>query len=73
MMGSFNPFGGDPSWEDLKVIFSPMTCGVQGNDLNLISRPFMGFGKELIKKCRIHPDTFVQLAVQLAYFSQHGK
>uniref|UniRef100_A0A8C4NM81 Peroxisomal carnitine O-octanoyltransferase n=2 Tax=Eptatretus burgeri TaxID=7764 RepID=A0A8C4NM81_EPTBU len=45
----------------------------KGNDLNLISRPFMGFGKELIKKCRIHPDTFVQLAVQLAYFSQHGK
>ncbi|RXN06512.1 carnitine O-palmitoyltransferase liver isoform-like protein [Labeo rohita] len=35
-------------------------------DMNII--PFSGFGKGLIKKCKISPDDFMQIALQLAHF-----
>jgi len=31
------------------------------------------YGKEFIKPLKIHPDTFVQLALQLTYYKLHGK
>lgn len=31
------------------------------------------YGKEFIKPFKIHPDTFVQLALQLTYYKLHGK
>lgn len=31
------------------------------------------WGKGAIKKCRVSPDAFVQLAIQLAYYKQHNK
>lgn len=31
------------------------------------------WGKGAIKKCRVSPDAFVQIAIQLAYFKQAGK
>lgn len=34
---------------------------------------FTGFGKALAVKNRIHPDTFVQMALQLAYYRMHKK
>lgn len=30
--------------------------------------PFSDFGKGLIKKCKISPDAFIQLALQLAHY-----
>uniref|UniRef100_W5L9W1 Peroxisomal carnitine O-octanoyltransferase n=1 Tax=Astyanax mexicanus TaxID=7994 RepID=W5L9W1_ASTMX len=42
-------------------------------DLQLVSYAFTSFGKTEIKKRKLHPDTFVQLAMQLAYYRQHGK
>lgn len=30
------------------------------------------WGKGLIKKCKVSPDAFVQLALQLAYFKDSG-
>ncbi|KAI5612002.1 peroxisomal carnitine O-octanoyltransferase, partial [Silurus asotus] len=42
-------------------------------DLQLICYAFTSFGKAAIKKKKLHPDTFVQLAMQLAYYRQHGK
>lgn len=34
---------------------------------------FTGFGKEFMKKQKIHPDSFVQTALQWAYYKMHGK
>uniref|UniRef100_A0A8C2B2D1 carnitine O-palmitoyltransferase n=1 Tax=Cyprinus carpio TaxID=7962 RepID=A0A8C2B2D1_CYPCA len=35
--------------------------------------PFSDFGKGLIKKCKISPDAFIQLALQLAHYRDKGK
>lgn len=34
---------------------------------------FDTFGKGEIKKCRVSPDGFIQMALQLAYFREYGK
>ncbi|XP_062983410.1 peroxisomal carnitine O-octanoyltransferase [Elgaria multicarinata webbii] len=44
----------------------------QASDIQLVNYAFTSFGKALIKKQRLHPDTFVQLALQLAYYKRHG-
>lgn len=44
----------------------------QASDVQIISYAFTEFGKSFIKK-RIHPDIFVQLALQLAYYRLHGR
>ncbi|XP_074904650.1 peroxisomal carnitine O-octanoyltransferase isoform X1 [Buteo buteo] len=43
------------------------------SDLQLVSYAFTSFGKALVKKKKLHPDTFVQLALQLAYYKCHGR
>ncbi|KAL6462317.1 hypothetical protein MHYP_G00287390 [Metynnis hypsauchen] len=42
-------------------------------DLQVACYAFTSFGKVAIKKRKLHPDTFVQLAMQLTYYRQHGK
>ncbi|XP_060104426.1 peroxisomal carnitine O-octanoyltransferase [Heteronotia binoei] len=44
----------------------------QISDMQLVNYAFTSFGKSLIKKQKLHPDTFVQLALQLAYYKLHG-
>uniref|UniRef100_A0A3Q2I3R7 Peroxisomal carnitine O-octanoyltransferase n=1 Tax=Equus caballus TaxID=9796 RepID=A0A3Q2I3R7_HORSE len=44
----------------------------QASDLQIFVYAFTSFGKKLTKKMRLHPDTFVQLALQLAYYRLHG-
>ncbi|KPP61556.1 carnitine O-palmitoyltransferase 1, liver-like [Scleropages formosus] len=34
--------------------------------------PFSNFGKGLIKKCKLSPDAFIQIALQLAHFRDKG-
>ena len=34
---------------------------------------FDGYGKDRIKQMRIHPDTFVQIALQVAAFKTHNR
>ncbi len=46
---------------------------LQSQDLQVVSYAFTSFGKAAIKKRKLHPDTFVQLALQLAYYRLHGK
>ncbi|KAM6315274.1 peroxisomal carnitine O-octanoyltransferase [Aegotheles albertisi] len=43
------------------------------SDLQLVNYVFTSFGKTLIRKQKLHPDTFVQLALQLAYYKCHGR
>ncbi|KAE8596140.1 hypothetical protein XENTR_v10015983 [Xenopus tropicalis] len=44
----------------------------QASDLQIVNYAFTSFGKQLVKKKKLHPDTFVQLALQLAYYKIHG-
>ncbi|NXY81104.1 OCTC octanoyltransferase, partial [Alcedo cyanopectus] len=43
------------------------------SDLQLVNYVFTSFGKALIRTKKLHPDTFVQLALQLAYYKCHGR
>ncbi|XP_043923448.1 peroxisomal carnitine O-octanoyltransferase isoform X1 [Protopterus annectens] len=45
----------------------------KASDLQLVSYAITSIGKAYIKKLRLHPDTFVQLALQLAFFRLHGR
>ncbi|TKS82045.1 Peroxisomal carnitine O-octanoyltransferase [Collichthys lucidus] len=42
-------------------------------DLQVVCYAFTAFGKATIKQKKLHPDTFVQLAMQLAYYRMHKK
>nr|XP_023700311.1 peroxisomal carnitine O-octanoyltransferase [Paramormyrops kingsleyae] len=43
------------------------------SDIQVLCYAFTAFGKAAIKRGKVHPDTFVQLALQLAYFRLHGR
>lgn len=45
----------------------------QASDLQIVAYAFTHFGKKLTKKKMLHPDTFIQLALQLAYYRLHGR
>uniref|UniRef100_A0AAA9SDI4 Peroxisomal carnitine O-octanoyltransferase n=1 Tax=Bos taurus TaxID=9913 RepID=A0AAA9SDI4_BOVIN len=45
----------------------------QVSDLQLVVYAFTSFGKKLTKEKQLHPDTFIQLALQLAYYRLHGR
>nr|XP_046188407.1 peroxisomal carnitine O-octanoyltransferase-like isoform X3 [Oncorhynchus gorbuscha] len=42
-------------------------------DLQVVCYAFTSFGKAAIRQRKLHPDTFIQLALQLAYYRQHGR
>lgn len=43
------------------------------SDVDLSIKVNSSFGKGLIKKCRVSPDSFIQMALQLAYFRDIGR
>lgn len=43
------------------------------NDVDLHIYTNDSFGKGLIKKCKVSPDSFIQMALQLAYFRDIGR
>ncbi|XP_037692499.1 peroxisomal carnitine O-octanoyltransferase isoform X2 [Choloepus didactylus] len=45
----------------------------QASDLEIVVYAFTAFGKKLTKKKMLHPDTFIQLALQLAYYRLHRR
>ncbi|XP_072128233.1 carnitine O-palmitoyltransferase 1, liver isoform isoform X2 [Mobula birostris] len=57
-----------------EVISQSLSVAQQlANDVDFHSFPFEKFGKGLIKQCRISPDAFVQMALQLAHYRDKGK
>lgn len=40
-------------------------------DLQIVCYAFTAFGKAAIKQRKLHPDTFIQMAMQLAYYRMH--
>ncbi|CAL9705763.1 unnamed protein product [Knipowitschia caucasica] len=42
-------------------------------DLQVVCYAFTAFGKSAIKQKKLHPDTFIQLAMQLTYYRLHNK
>ncbi|XP_072021123.1 carnitine O-palmitoyltransferase 1, liver isoform-like [Amphiura filiformis] len=42
-------------------------------DLDLCVRRHMDFGKGFVKSCKVSPDAFIQLALQLAYYRENSK
>uniref|UniRef100_A0A5F9D9C2 Peroxisomal carnitine O-octanoyltransferase n=1 Tax=Oryctolagus cuniculus TaxID=9986 RepID=A0A5F9D9C2_RABIT len=45
----------------------------KASNLQFAAYAFTSFGKKLTKKKKLHPDTFIQLALQLAYYRLHGR
>ena len=41
---------------------------LQGDSIDIETVKFTAFGKDVIRKLDLHPDTFVQLALQLTYY-----
>lgn len=50
-----------------------MLLVLQTQDLQIVCYAFTAFGKAAIKEKKLHPDTFVQLAMQLAYYRMHKR
>lgn len=42
-------------------------------DLDFQVYRYTGYGKDFIKSCKVSPDVFIQLALQLAYYRLYGK
>lgn len=42
------------------------------SDVDLHVEHFADYGKRVIKKCRVSPDAYLQMALQLAYFRDQG-
>ncbi|MEE6466729.1 hypothetical protein FKM82_007035 [Ascaphus truei] len=55
------------------IILAKAQYHKQGSDLQLANYAFTSFGKTLVKKKKLHPDTFIQLALQLAFYKLHGR
>jgi len=46
---------------------------VQGDSIDIDAAQFSTFGKDVIRRLNLHPDTFVQMAVQYAYYRIYHK
>ncbi|GJQ73911.1 hypothetical protein Trydic_g18845 [Trypoxylus dichotomus] len=42
-------------------------------DLDFCVYRFTGYGKDFMKSCKVSPDAYIQLALQLAYYKLQGK
>ncbi|XP_043487685.1 carnitine O-acetyltransferase-like isoform X2 [Polistes fuscatus] len=51
------------------------TCAVDNlsKDIDLECFTFNEFGKNEIKKCKLSPDSFIQIAMQVTYYKLHNK
>lgn len=56
-----------------RIVEAKATALEVGKQLVIKRKPFNAFGKSGITKIKVNPDTFVQMAIQLAYIRLHGK
>ncbi|XP_042236015.1 carnitine O-acetyltransferase-like isoform X2 [Homarus americanus] len=54
--------------EDAKVALESLV-----GDLEMTCFKFSGFGKNFIKSQKLSPDSFIQMAIQLAFYRIHGE
>lgn len=61
--------------DDLEVkVQRALTISQQNNDdLDFCMQEFSAYGKGFIKQCKVSPDAYIQLALQLAYYRDAGK
>jgi len=45
----------------------------QGENIDVEVFHFLMFGKDMIRRLNLHPDTFVQLALQYTYYRTYRK
>lgn len=45
----------------------------QRNEVRLTRRTFEDYGKLEIQRFKLHPDSYIQMALQLAYYKMHKK
>ncbi|XP_035667620.1 peroxisomal carnitine O-octanoyltransferase-like [Branchiostoma floridae] len=54
------------------IIHTEETFSQQASDLELICPSFTDYGKKFIRSFKLHPEAYMQAALQLAYFRMHG-
>ena len=50
-----------------------MVVKFQRDDINAMLYVFPEYGKDFIKNQKIHPDAYIQCALQFAYYKLHNK
>ncbi|XP_078572634.1 peroxisomal carnitine O-octanoyltransferase-like isoform X2 [Branchiostoma floridae x Branchiostoma japonicum] len=55
------------------VVQAKKTFLKQASDFEVICPSFTDYGKKFIRSFKLHPDSYMQTALQLAYFRLHGK
>ncbi|XP_026827019.1 choline O-acetyltransferase [Ooceraea biroi] len=61
----------EQSLNDIREAMTNFDALVEDLDLCILS--FEDYSKDFIKTCRVSPDAYIQLALQLTYFRLHGK
>ncbi len=46
---------------------------LQANNLDIIAPIYKGYGKDFMRKYKLHPDSYVQMALQMAYYRIYKK
>ena len=49
------------------------TSYFQANNLDIIAPLYKGYGKDFMRKYKLHPDSYVQMALQMAYYRIYKK
>ncbi|XP_026473876.1 choline O-acetyltransferase isoform X2 [Ctenocephalides felis] len=56
--------------QSLKRAAFDINCAIE--DLDFFVYRFRDYGKEFIKSCKVSPDAYIQLSLQLAYYKLYG-
>lgn len=75
--------GDEPPWSALPwhlsraaedaILAAKANVKLLADDLDLVVSAYRAYGKDFVKKCKVSPDAYVQMAMQLAYFKDQGR